>query len=59
MSQENNRDHKQPETAIDKVLREIEEARPRDAESGRGPRPGEAGEATSPDTGARKDAERE
>ncbi|MFE1028955.1 hypothetical protein ACFW5I_31045 [Streptomyces sp. NPDC058818] len=59
MSQNDDRDHKQPETAIEEVLREIEEARPRDAESDEGPRRGEAGDATSPDPGAQKDAEGE
>ncbi|MET9777263.1 hypothetical protein ABZ023_23840 [Streptomyces sp. NPDC006367] len=53
------RNQKPPETAIDEVLREIEEARPRDAESDEDPRRGEAGDATSPDPGAQKDAEGE
>ncbi|MEU5145254.1 hypothetical protein [Streptomyces sp. NPDC021139] len=59
MSRNGEHDHKQPETAIEEVLREIEEARPRDAESDEGGRRGEAGDATSPNTGAQKDAEGE
>ncbi|MFJ8807200.1 hypothetical protein [Streptomyces sp. NPDC102490] len=59
MSQDGERDHQQPETAIEEVLREIEEARPRDAESDEGGHRGEAGDATSPNTGAQKDAEGE
>ncbi|MEU1050519.1 hypothetical protein ABZ400_36060 [Streptomyces sp. NPDC005897] len=59
MSQNGEHDHQQPETAIEEVLREIEEARPRDAESDEGGRRGEAGDATSPNTGAQKDAEGE
>ncbi|MFE1585462.1 hypothetical protein [Streptomyces sp. NPDC059402] len=59
MSQNGEHDHKQPETAIDEVLREIEEARPRDAESHEGEHRGEAGDATSPNTGAQEDAEGE
>ncbi|MBQ0889279.1 hypothetical protein KBZ94_30915 [Streptomyces sp. RM72] len=59
MSRNGEHDHKQPETAIEEVLREIEEARPRDAESDEGGHRGEAGDATSPNTGAQKDAEGE
>ena len=59
MSQNGEHDHQQPETAIDEVLREIEEARPRDAESHEGGHRGEAGDATSPNTGAQEDAEGE
>ncbi|MFH8240677.1 hypothetical protein [Streptomyces sp. NPDC018321] len=59
MSRNGDSDHNEPETAIDEVLREIEEARPRDAESDEGPRRGEAGDATSPSTGAQEDAEGE
>ncbi|MFG2679832.1 hypothetical protein [Streptomyces sp. NPDC048392] len=59
MSHEGDHDHKQPETAIEEVLREIEEARPRDAESGQGEHRGEAGDATSPNTGAQQDVEGE
>ncbi|KFG71773.1 hypothetical protein [Streptomyces mutabilis] len=59
MSRNGDSDHKQPETAIEQVLREIEEARPRDTEAEEGPRRGEAGDATSPNTGAQKDAEGE
>ncbi|MER7056477.1 MULTISPECIES: hypothetical protein [unclassified Streptomyces] len=56
MSEDGDRTDQQPETAIDEVLREIRESRPRDAESDEGPRRGEAGDATSPNTGAQKDA---
>jgi hypothetical protein len=59
MSEDDRRTHKPPETAIEEVLREIEEARPRDAEADDAPRRGEAGDATSPNTGAQKDAEGE
>ncbi|MGW4549779.1 hypothetical protein ACWEN4_25970 [Streptomyces violaceorubidus] len=59
MSQHGEHDREQPETAVEEVLREIEEARPRDAESDRGGRRGEAGDATSPNTGAQEDAEGE
>jgi hypothetical protein len=59
VSQNGEHDHKRPETAIDEVLREIEEARPRDAESHEGEHRGEAGDATSPNTGAQEDAEGE
>ncbi|MFD8537054.1 hypothetical protein [Streptomyces rubrogriseus] len=59
MSQDGEHDHKQPETAVEEVLREIEEARPRDAESDEGERRGEAGDATSPNTGAQEDVEGE
>ncbi|MCC8337484.1 hypothetical protein LMJ38_16265 [Streptomyces sp. R1] len=59
MSENGEHDHKEPETAIEEVLREIGEARPRDAESDQGERRGEAGDATSPNTGAQKDVEGE
>ncbi|MER6166940.1 hypothetical protein [Streptomyces violaceorubidus] len=59
MSQHGEHDREQPETAVEEVLREIEEARPRDAESDRGGHRGEAGDATSPNTGAQEDAEGE
>ncbi|MDA4887614.1 hypothetical protein PFZ55_12020 [Streptomyces sp. MS2A] len=59
MSENGEHDHKEPETAIEEVLREIGEARPRDAESDQGEHRGEAGDATSPNTGAQKDAEGE
>ncbi|MGW5087218.1 hypothetical protein [Streptomyces coelicoflavus] len=59
MSRNGEHDRKQPETAIEEVLREIEESRPRDAESDEGGHRGEAGDATSPNTGAQKDAEGE
>ena len=57
MSRNGEHDHKQPETAVEEVLREIEEDRPRDAESDEGEHRGEAGDATSPNTGAQEDAE--
>ncbi|GHI92935.1 hypothetical protein [Streptomyces olivaceus] len=56
MSKDGEHQHEQPETAVEEVLREIEEARPRDAESERGGRRGEAGDATSPSPGAQEDA---
>ncbi|AOW90494.1 MULTISPECIES: hypothetical protein [Streptomyces] len=56
MSRDGEHQHEQPETAVEEVLREIEEARPRDAESERGGRRGEAGDATSPNPGAQEDA---
>ncbi|KAF2775745.1 hypothetical protein ACFWQ6_26885 [Streptomyces coelicoflavus] len=59
MSRNGEHDRKQPETAVEEVLREIEESRPRDAESDEGGHRGEAGDATSPNTGAQKDAEGE
>ncbi|KOU03522.1 MULTISPECIES: hypothetical protein [Streptomyces] len=59
MSRNGEHDDKKPETAVEEVLREIEEARPRDAESGQGAHRGEAGDATSPNTGAQRDAEGE
>ncbi|MFE9175926.1 hypothetical protein ACFYN5_06695 [Streptomyces sp. NPDC007126] len=59
MSHNGEHDHKQPETAVEEVLREIEEARPRDAESDEGEHRGEAGDATSPNTGAQEDVEGE
>ncbi|MBU6531285.1 hypothetical protein [Streptomyces mayonensis] len=59
MSKDGDHQHRQPETAVEEVLREIEEARPRDAESDQGEHRGEAGDATSPNTGAQEDAEGE
>ncbi|EHN78269.1 hypothetical protein ACWDF1_02855 [Streptomyces coelicoflavus] len=59
MSRNGEHDHKQPETAVEEVLREIAESRPRDAESDEGEHRGEAGDATSPNTGAQKDADGE
>ncbi|WP_399893777.1 hypothetical protein ACGH7X_36075 [Streptomyces sp. BBFR51] len=59
MSHKGDRDHQRPETAVEEVLREIEEAKPRDAESEEGEHRGEAGDATSPNTGAQKDVEGE
>ncbi|UXY39140.1 MULTISPECIES: hypothetical protein [Streptomyces] len=48
-------DHEErPETALEEVLREVEEAEKRDEE---GSRSGEAGDATSPNTGAQEQAE--
>ncbi|MFE2332548.1 hypothetical protein [Streptomyces coelicoflavus] len=59
MSRNGEHDRKQPETAVEEVLREIEDSRPRDAESDEGGHRGEAGDATSPNTGAQKDAQGE
>lgn len=60
MSQDGDRTHKKPETAIEEVLREIEDAETRDPESEKERRHrGEAGDATSPNTGAQEDAEGE
>ncbi|MFC8570380.1 hypothetical protein ACFUIW_31965 [Streptomyces sp. NPDC057245] len=59
MSKDGDHQHRQPETAVEEVLRELEEARPRDAESDQGEHRGEAGDATSPNTGAQEDAEGE
>ncbi|MDT0612601.1 hypothetical protein [Streptomyces lancefieldiae] len=59
MSQDGDHTDKRPETAIDEVLREIKEAKPRDAESEEGRHRGEAGDAISPNTGAQEDAEGE
>ncbi|MDG9727497.1 MULTISPECIES: hypothetical protein [unclassified Streptomyces] len=59
MSEDGDRTDKRPETAIDEVLREIKESRPRDAESDEGPRRGEAGDATSPNAAAQEDAQGE
>ncbi|WP_031046588.1 hypothetical protein [Streptomyces sp. NRRL F-5650] len=59
MSRNGEHDHKEPGTAVEEVLRETEEARPRDAESDQGAHRGEAGDATSPDTGAQRDVEGE
>ncbi|WP_217143456.1 hypothetical protein [Streptomyces sp. AC627_RSS907] len=59
MSQHGDHAHEQPETAIEEVMREIKEAKPRDAESDEGRHRGEAGDATSPNTGAQEDAEGE
>ncbi|MFE1045955.1 hypothetical protein ACFW5S_08865 [Streptomyces olivaceus] len=56
MSKDGEHQHKQPETAVEEVLREIEEARPRDAESERGGLRGEAGDATSPNPDAQEAA---
>ncbi|PZT71209.1 hypothetical protein DN402_03335 [Streptomyces sp. SW4] len=55
MSDHDDRKPREPETAIDEVLREIRESRPRDAESDEpDPRWGEAGDATSPNVGAQE-----
>ena len=59
MSKDGDHQHRQPETAVEEMLREIEEARPRDAESDQGVRRGEAGDAMSPNTGAQEDTEGE
>ncbi|GAA2562685.1 hypothetical protein GCM10010423_77020 [Streptomyces levis] len=60
MSHEPDRDHsgKQPETALEEVLREIEDAETRTEDSAAQRRHrGEAGDATSPNTGAQEQAE--
>ncbi|OXS31766.1 hypothetical protein [Streptomyces sp. XY006] len=60
MSHEHDRDHsgKQPETALEEVLREIEDAETRTEDSAAQRRHrGEAGDATSPNTGAQDQAE--
>ncbi|GGS42912.1 hypothetical protein AB0E75_05490 [Streptomyces griseoviridis] len=55
MSQSGENGGKQPETALEEVMREIEEAETRDPESDRERRHrGEAGDATSPNTGAQE-----
>ncbi|AKZ59815.1 hypothetical protein SAM23877_6770 [Streptomyces ambofaciens ATCC 23877] len=59
MSHNRDHAHEQPETAVEEVLREIRDGRPRDAESDDEPRRGEAGDATSPNTAAQRDAEGE
>ncbi|MGW5784491.1 hypothetical protein ACWEWK_10910 [Streptomyces sp. NPDC003757] len=59
MSRNGEHDHEQPRTALEEVLREVENARPRDAESDEKGHRGEAGDATSPNTGAQEDAEGE
>ncbi|WP_320782351.1 hypothetical protein [Streptomyces sp. CRN 30] len=57
MSRDGEHGHKEPETAIEEVLREVEEAETRDpdAPGERGHR-GEAGDATSPNTGAQEES---
>ncbi|MGV9500250.1 hypothetical protein [Streptomyces sp. NPDC003642] len=60
VSHEHDRDHsgKQPETALEEVLREIEDAETRTEDSaGQRRHRGEAGDATSPNTGAQEQAE--
>lgn len=51
-------DRKQPETAVEEVLREVEEAerRPRDAEEQRRRR-GESGDAITPNTDAQEQSQ--
>ncbi|MEV8592666.1 hypothetical protein [Streptomyces sp. NPDC052012] len=55
-----NDDRKQPETAVEEVLREVEEAerRTRDSEEQRRRR-GEAGEAVTPNTDAQEQSRRD
>ncbi|MFI9824845.1 hypothetical protein ACIHFC_30980 [Streptomyces sp. NPDC052013] len=55
-----NDDRKQPETAVEEVLREVEEAerRTRDSEEQRRRR-GEAGEAITPNTDAQEQSRRD
>ncbi|MEU9592774.1 hypothetical protein ACGF7W_28660 [Streptomyces sp. NPDC048219] len=60
MSHDGERDDKKPETAIEEVMREIEEAETRDAESAKERRHrGEAGDATSPNVEAQEESGRE
>ncbi|WP_077797187.1 hypothetical protein [Streptomyces sp. JHA26] len=60
MSHGGDGDHQQPETAIEEVMREIEEAENRDAESARERRHrGEAGDATSPNVEAQEESGKE
>ncbi|MFV0132259.1 hypothetical protein ACLGIH_03170 [Streptomyces sp. HMX87] len=60
MSDNDDRKHQEPETAIDEVLREIRDSEPREAESDeQDPRRGEGGDATSPNVGAQEQSGRE
>ncbi|MFJ8543962.1 hypothetical protein ACIRFH_18415 [Streptomyces sp. NPDC093586] len=60
MSHDGDRDHQQPETAIEEVMREIEEAETRDPESAEERRHrGEAGDATSPNLEAQEESGKE
>jgi hypothetical protein len=50
-------DHKKPETAVEEVLREVEEAERRGEDSpARRRHRGEAGEAITPNTGAQEES---
>ncbi|GAA3494880.1 hypothetical protein GCM10019016_019800 [Streptomyces prasinosporus] len=50
-------DRKEPETAVEEVLREVEEAERRTREDSAGRRHrGEAGEAITPNTGAQEES---
>ncbi|GAA2442146.1 hypothetical protein [Streptomyces glaucus] len=57
MSQDGNRTGKQPETAIEEVLREVEEAETRTRDSAE--RRGRAGDAITPSTRAQEESEGE
>jgi hypothetical protein len=60
VSHEDERGHRKPETAIEEVMREIEEAETRDPESARERRHrGEAGDATSPNVEAQEESGKE
>ena len=55
MPDDRNRDHKQPETALEEVLREIEDAERRTGDSAeQRRRKGEASEAITPNTDAQE-----
>ncbi|MCS0605443.1 hypothetical protein NX794_30200 [Streptomyces sp. LP11] len=53
-------DHEEhPDTAVEEVIREVEEAEKRGDEGKDGAHSGEAGDATSPNVGAQEQAEGE
>jgi len=57
VSHDHDRSHQQPETAVEEVMREIEEAETRDPESaGERRHRGEAGDATSPNVEAQEES---
>ncbi|MCF2129592.1 hypothetical protein L1I79_24655 [Strepomyces sp. STD 3.1] len=57
MSESHERDEDRPQSALEEVLREVEDAETRDPESEAERRHrGEAGDATSPNTGAQEDS---
>ncbi|MCG8969253.1 MULTISPECIES: hypothetical protein [Streptomyces] len=60
MSHDGDRGHQKPETAIEEVMREIEEAETRDPESAKERRHrGEAGDATSPNVEAQEESDKD
>ncbi|MBT2411177.1 hypothetical protein J7I94_11475 [Streptomyces sp. ISL-12] len=60
MTQNGENGGEKPETALEEVMREIEEAETRDPEAQRERRHrGEAGDAISPNTGAQEQSERD